>query len=225
MLIEELGESYAEEALVGTFFLYNGKPARIRGVTHSSVMLEGLDDVEGEMFEADPSEFTGWKTLKYPRLGYRHLTEGLWCWLTRTPRSYARGLNVHNVSINATAYRTSEEGDRLTRSAIGMDFQDFRSVFKLDYESRHDAVAGMVMSAALSPRYDGKDGLRKMFEGKAKCFIPSPRFLVEPKAGSKNLWNVFTGQTLLGTIDKDMKVRAPAKNVHIIASMVSRYAS
>lgn len=219
MLIESLGSGYAEDALYGTCFLYNGTPVTIRSVGHSQVMLVDLENED--TFSVPADVFTGWKVFKYPRMGYRRLDNGLWGYMQRQARSYSRGLNSNNIGFSRSAWLSSDEGFDHIYKCINTEWNDFiiRAGEGTDYEE-----CRMLMRAALLPQYDGGEVLTKVLAGEGKAFIPSPRFLVEP-IYAKDVFGVYMSNTLIGRIDKKMNVYGPSKNVSIIENMVKRYAA
>lgn len=219
MLIESLGAGYAEDALYGTCFLYNGKPVTIRSVGHSQVMLIDLENENSFSVPADV--FTGWKVFKYPRMGYRKLDNGLWGYLQRHARSYSRGLNSGNIAFSRTAWLNSNEGFEYIYHCIDQEWDDF--VFRANEGTDYEECR-VIMRAALLPQYDGGEVLAKVLAGEEKAFIPSHRFLVEPLY-AKDVFGVYMSGTLIGRIDKKMNVYGPSKNVSIIENMVKRYAA
>lgn len=217
MLIDQLGEDYASHTLQGTFFLYNGKPCVIRRLDVDDVTV--MDITTGSNINIEATYFSGWKELKYPRLGYRKLDNGLWGWVNRTPRSYTRGLNSENVHLSLSPYLQEDAGqDWFVRE------HEFHPYAFSDMVYESTASAHALMRAALTPVWDRGDKLLQVLKGGAKSFIPSERFLVEPLPRSKK-FGVYMANTLIGRIDSDLSVFAPKKNIRIIEDMVKRYAA
>lgn len=217
MLIEKLGEDYAADTLQGTFFLYDGRPCKIRSINRDDVLA--LDLTTNTNFSIDPTFFTGWRELKYPRLGYRKLDNGLWGWVVRTPRSYSRGLDRDNLRILTPPYLDTEEGAAWFREAHGFNPYNFGDMV---YE--YTSSAHSLMKAALAPVYDKGEQLVRVLRGEDKSFIPSERYMVEPIPFT-NKFGVYMSGSLIGRVDKDMNVYAPKKNIRLIEDMVKRYAA
>lgn len=217
MLIEGLGEDYASHALSGTYFLYNGTPCIIRAVRNSNVLVRNI--VDSSTFDIEASYFTGWSELKYPRLGYRKLDNGMWGWVGRAARSYSRGLNADNIRISATPYLSSPEG-----SQVFMADHDFRAVHYSEEMYDNAEMLSSLMRAALVPVWDGGKEFTEMLGRKDMAFIPSERFMIEPLAHSDK-YGVYMSNAMIGRIDSDLNVYGPKKNAGIIEQMVKRYAA
>lgn len=221
MLISSLGVEHAADALHGVCILYNNEPVVIHRVMSDRVVAKMLDSSDEEFVNIEPSYLTGWKSLKYPRLGYRKLDNGLWGWVHRASRSYTRGINPYNTYFRSTAYANTSTGRIKIHAATGKLVGDFSIISQ---ESPGSDEAYCLMRAALCPVYDGKDGLAKLLSGETLAFIPSPRFMVEPST-TEGTFGIYMSETLLGKIDTKANITGPAKNIPIIENMVKRYAA
>lgn len=219
MLIEKLGVDYANASLAGTYFLYNGKPARISRVSYGNVMIRMLDDFD-ESLVVGHDVFSGWKTLKYPRLGYRRFDNGLWGNVQRAARSYTRGLNQSNTFVEPTPWLCSNSGIDWAEDVLGINPHEIYGDSYVPEEA-----LGSVMAAALDPVYDGAEMFAKLLKKEEKCFIPSSRYLIEPLPDHTTFLGVYMSGTLVGRLDYDLNIYGPKKNTHIIQNMVKRYAA
>jgi len=224
MFFEKLGEDYLADSLEGAYFLYNGEPVRVQRVYADNVLVSVINE-EDSTISVHPSEFKGWRTLKFPRLGYRKLSNGLWGWVSRSARSYSRGLGVENLNFTLTPFLQTERGERAVYNRGSVNPEHFYQDVTEGKEGYSELDAfHVVMEAALLPVFDGKDVLRKVFEGEALSFIPSPRYLVEPEVVG-GPWAVFMAGHKIGSIDRNLNIKAPLKSAKLIEGMVKRYAA
>lgn len=218
MLIEKLGHDAG--ALVNTYLLHEGRPCRIRRVSYDSLQL--IDVTDNSRFDVSPDILAGWRDLKYPRLGYRRLPNGVWGWTARGARSYSRGLNPDNTSFELSAWLRSNR-----RSAEGFlsdeAFEFLDGDIDLDDDGASDYV-DQVMAGIFCPVWDGKDELTKLLSNKALCWIPSPRYLVERFASGKN-FAVYVDKMLIGGLTPKGVAIGPENNLNTINRMLKNYAS
>lgn len=227
MLIEELGRGYANENLYGTYINYDGKLCRITHIDSSSIAVA---DVENDRMEMLPySALAGWRSLKYPRLGYRVGASDLRLWVGRSSRSYTRGLCASNLQYQFSALTDLRRDNGFVFSQEAKKFLPEFNNSDDDYdEDSNISITNAVMSAVFMPEYDKGDKFHAMLRGDADSFVPSSRFLVEKAVNQERypgVFAVFMDNNMLGGITAKGKVVGPIQNQKIIKDMVNRYAS
>ena len=202
MFIETLGAGYATDNLYGSYFMYENKLHRVERITDSTVHSFNLTDGGNAMLPA--RVITGWRTFKYPRLGYRRITDEVVAWVQRAARSYSRGLNAENLicNISDASYRSCD---------LNEDYF---------YEEHQYAIA----KAAMCPEWDSKDVWFSLLNGDKTSYVPTNTVLIEKDYNTDN-FAVYSSTLKLGSITKAGVIIAPQKNVPIITNIVRKYAA
>lgn len=205
MFIDQIGSSYANENLVGSHFVYDGKVYRLEHCSGSQVEAYEVDgSLGGTVFPA--TAVTGWRTFKYPRLGYRRIRDDIVGTVSRAARSYTRGLSYDNI-----IFEPSDE----THARLFDGDEDELYEFK-------DNNFSDIIKQALLPTYDQPSRWNEMLNGEARNFVPSHNVLCEKtRAGAVK---VYISSFFVGSINGGV-IKASPKNVRIIENMVRKYAS
>lgn len=204
MFIEDIGRGYANENLYGAHFIYEGKVHRLERIESHAVRALRLEDFG--LVELPVNIITGWRTFKYPRLGYRRINDTVVGTVSRSPRSYTRGLSAENLVFTPSP-RVRSQVFEYDDDSVG-EFMDENIV--------------SIMKQALLPDYDGKEQWSKVLAGTAKAFVPSHNILCEnADDGSVHVFvsGIYTGR-VRGSI-----IKASKKNIPIIENIVRKYAS
>lgn len=202
MLIDDIGTGYANENLSGSYFMHNGTVYRVMNIGRFSMSVWNLGSNSEDSLPT--SIFSGWRGFKFPRLGYRKLSNGMVCWLQRQARTYSRGIGRENLIVTPTA-------NTLTRT--GLDAHDLYDVFDEEFD--------YVGEAALSPVYDSRASFQRIQDSSNWSFVPAYNVLMEQDGTG---FKVYHQQTLLGKVDGDV-ITANPRNRNIITKLVNRYAS
>lgn len=207
MFIQDLGADYADDNLSGALFVYNGRVMRVSGITSREV--QALDILAGETVRVEPAEITGWRTFKYPRLGFRRFDDKIVGTVSRSSRSYTRGLCYDNLRV------------QLSPSSAAAAYEDY----ECDSDEIHyvwkDNNWNSVCLATMSPTYDGKDEFAELMRGERESFVPSHSVLMD-RDGSKIKVSVLGGE--IGWISGTGKIVSSPNNGKIISDIVRKYA-
>lgn len=204
MFIESLGDNYASDNLYGAHFIHEGKLYSLRRVDYACLLAWDVDaDREVSL---DSSILTGWKSFKYPRLGYRRITDKVVGLVTRAPRSYTRGLSVDNVHF------TISEASRVNFSNEDDEY---------DWNENNHA---RILKAAMLPVYDGRSEWRELLQGGRTSFVPSHDLLLE-RGDPEDKIRVHVSRMHVGFLHNGGKIEANATNTAIINNIVRKYAA
>jgi hypothetical protein len=210
MFIEDIGSDYADENLCGALFMYNGRVHRVMAIDGRSVRAYNVDSEQD--VEIPASEVTGWRTFKYPRLGYRRIDEHTVALVTRSPRSYTRGLCYENVII-----ALSESSKQWQLNNV-MDHVDLPEV---DYYYKDNKWSD-VCKAAMDPAYDDKDQYARFVNKEISSFVPNYNFMMD-RVGNNT--NIYLAGHHIGYINRGGKIVTAPKNLSYINNIVRTYAA
>ena len=204
MFIDELGRGYANENLYSSYFVFEDKVYRMEQFSYGRV--EVFEVGSHNVRELPASVITGWRTLKFPRLGWRKVNGEDAVWLSRHSRSYTRGLCYDNLDVRVS------EG-----TGHGMDDDD-----AYGYRDNH---WNAIITQALMPEYDKPSKLKELLAGKGRTFIPSHDILIErPKVGAPFSY-VYLHDKPIGKITNEGNIVANKANTAIIDKLVRKYAN
>lgn len=217
MFINDLGPDYADDNLSGALFMYNGKVCRVNSIGSREVQALNLETMSNISFPA--SEFTGWKSFKYPRLGYRKFEDGIVGRVVRTPRSYTRGINFDNVRIDLTM-RSAE----LMKHTVAedrecdIDYLDYTDASYYWKEANWASIAVQIMN----PTYDGKEKYVALMRRDMDAFVPNSNTMLE---WNNNTLDIHVGGNHIGSLRAGTKIVSAPNNRNIIKSIVRKYAN
>lgn len=207
MFIDDIGPDYASDNLCGALFVYDGRVHRVRNIDGRVLLARDVE--HGDDTEIPVSEVTGWRTFKYPRLGWRRVEDNTVVYLSRAARSYVRGISYDNVNVTL-----SDSSKR--------DYMDYRDLEEWDAhayykEDKWDAIC----KSAMLPTYDGKEEYARFKAGELNSFVPNHNFLMDRTSG---VVNIYMSTQHIGYIAGGKTVTSP-NNLKYINNMVSKYAA
>lgn len=201
-LLAKYGSSWFTTKFNGTFFMYEGKPARVlEAFNNRSVHIRVLDKLDGRVvgnnLEVSGDLFPDSSVFSVPELGYRHARDGLYlAFFVRNNSSYVRGLSLRN--LNARVSNITKLIQRRL-SSVPPPSQD-----DLNY---------MAMKPEFVPFHEG---IRKVLAGELVSFAASPTLAVVPSPTSETeLTLLFCGKSV-GKVDS-------SGNLRITSSITSEY--
>lgn len=201
MFIESLGENYATDNLYGAHFIHEGKLYSLRSVDYDNLCAWDVE-ANREIY-MDNDILTGWKSFKYPRLGYRRITDSVVGWVTRSPRSYTRGLSVDNVHFDMSEVSQAQVGEEA--------FYDW---------NEHNLA--FILKAAMLPVYDKGPEWKALLQGDRSSFVPSHNVLLE-RRGPEDRLTVYMSNIRIGFLHNGGKIEANTANAAIINRLVRKY--
>lgn len=204
-LVAKYGPSWFTSKFNGTFFMYEGKPARVlEAVSSRGVYIRVLDKIDGHVvgnnLEVTGDLFPDSSVFSVPELGYRHAWDGVYlAFFVRNNTSYVRGLSLRNLSARVSNI-TNLIQNRL--NSVPSPSQD-----DLNY---------LAMKPEFVPFHEG---IRKVLAGELVSFAASPTLAVVPSPTSESeLTVLFCGKTV-GKVDSNgnLRITSPITNEYIEA--------
>lgn len=197
-LVSKYGPEWFSNKFNGSFFMYDGVPARVRGARRTSTsrakkttyavdvsLCPRVDGQVKSVRHAIPSEyFDDSSMFNVPELGYRHTADGKWlAFLRRNNSSYVRGLSMRNLSIYESPFTRY-----LRTVGVNVGFLD------------EDTTANLVMQPTFIPLHTG---IKLMLEGKLLSFAASPTVAVVPSKDESAELSILMCDNEIGTVDSN----------------------
>lgn len=204
MFIDELGRGYANENLYSSYFVFEDKVYRMEQFSYGSMEVREVGTDNPRNLPA--SVVTGWRTFKFPRLGWRKVNGEDAVWLSRHSRSYTRGLCYDNLDVRVS-HGTS----------YGLDDDDVYAYRENNWDD--------IITQALLPVYDKPFKFRELLAGKGKTFVPSHDILIERVRVGDAFSEVYLHDKPIGKITNEGNVVANKANTAIIDKLVRKYAN
>jgi hypothetical protein len=189
-LVDQMGAAYFNEKFATSFFLYNGKVARIINANGkgTSVVIEEfngpLDEPEEKVVPA--TTFNGFKVFEYPLLGYRRFGEHLYGFATKRQTSN-RGFRSEQITTTWTA---------CTRALI-----DLGAISGNRLNERAKVIS------LLQPKFDTIAQLPDLLAGKTSGLVINNNVMIEPATDTQNDWySILYKQARVGKINQAGKI-------------------
>lgn len=201
-LIEQFGPSWFEQKFRGSYFQYEGMPAKVINVTgerRSSVKCLVIPRINGQVTpytkEVPYYYFNNVEIFNVPTLGWRSCNKGTWtAWISRNNHSYHRGLSAANIRVQHSDLTTF-----LSRQGISF------------VPMNDEKLCNIVLQPQFIPL---RKGISLMLAGKIVSFAVSSTIAVFPGEDDK-LVIKFSNKDV-GTVDAD-------GNINITFPFVDNY--
>lgn len=205
-LIEKYGPDWFRQKFNGTFFLHEGKPARIVDAGSRAVVAQIMDrnpttgNIEGGRFTLSPDDFPDSSKFVVPELGYRHTRDGAYLsFLYRNNSSYVRGLSIRNLQqrLHPLTRMLQNRGLSIT-------------------PPNEDELTYLAMKPEFLPLHSG---ISKMLRGELVSFAASPTLAVVPSTNQDSELTILFCSKAIGTVDANgnMSLSSPIANDYIEA--------
>ena len=204
MFIDELGRNYANENLYSSYFVFEDRVYKMEQFSYGQVEVSEVGSNKVRQLPA--SVITGWRTLKFPRLGWRKVNGEDAVWLSRHSRSYTRGLCYDNLDVRISC-----------STDYGLDDDDVYAYRENYWDD--------IITQALLPVYDKPSKFTELLAGKGKTFVPSHDILIERVTADKVFSDVYLHDKRIGKITDEGNIVANKTNAAIIDKLVRKYAN
>ena len=200
-LVDKYGTDWFLNKFRGTYFSYNGIPARVTGASREGVNATVVprinDEVVARPVIVPNTYFMDSSRFNVPELGYRHDDGGKWLgFLKRNNSSYVRGLSTRNI--------VSLESD-ITKF--------LRTRTRVKVMSEND-INNIVMQPKFIPLYRG---IQLMLAGKIVSFAASPTIAVVPSRDGRDPLEIMVCEKVVGTVSDEgtMNIQVPVARTYI----------
>ena len=184
-LINNLGHDFFNRKCAGAWILHNGEVCCIKAALGNEVHVYTDPNEAGYVIPADA--FSGFKSLAYPKLGWRRLSRDTVAYLSKV-QSAERGLRQNSINVTLSPVTRVLKSKRIITATV-------------------DVVA--LMNAVFKPKWDTKEDIPKMLAYAKRDVVLNEDVMIEPSAvqQDREQWDVLVSGAVSAVMDSVGRIK------------------